>query len=210
MDNTSGRVTWECSHDLANYIQNQVRDSKSSLAGLVNSRPESVSVIELGCGQALPACALLQALDGCNYRGSVSICFQDLDAGTLESVTRPYTTGDIQGFSPDFSNRVSSQYLASSWEDMSIPSGSVDVILSSECIYREDLFASHAQAIDSSLSPIGIALVAGKRYYFGCGGGTIAFSDFLATHYPRLNVELVATFENGMSNTREILAISHS
>jgi hypothetical protein len=109
-----------------------------------------------------------------------------------------------------FRSRIEVSYIAASWEELQVVSQTVDIILSSECIYREDLFTSHSDVIYSCLSREGVAIVAGKRYYFGCGGGTIAFSDFITTRFPQMQASLEETFENGMSNTREIIAVSFS
>ncbi len=82
-----------------------------------------------------------------------------------------------------------------------------DIILSSECIYRSDLFESHAKVIQRCLNEDGLCLIAAKRYYFGCGGGTIDFTDYLEHSDCQLKLELALVLENGKSNTREILEI---
>jgi hypothetical protein len=100
-------------------------------------------------------------------------------------------------------------YLAGSWDNLSgsLSPNTFDIILSSECIYREDLFESFTRMILNSISSGSVSLVAAKRYYFGCGGGTIGYCEYLSQNYPELQVELVHVVEDGMSNTREILSI---
>ncbi|RQX72620.1 putative chromosome 1 ORF-a, related protein, partial [Toxoplasma gondii CAST] len=55
-----------------------------------------------------------------------------------------------------------------------------DWILASECIYRPKLFETLRQLFKTRLKRgSGKAVVAGKRYYFGLGGGTLPFLHFL-------------------------------
>jgi hypothetical protein len=142
------------------------------------------------------------ALNG--YEGSVTVHLQDMDEVTIESVTKPHVENVISTLPEPFGSRINIRYIVSSWE--ALDDVQADIILSSECIYREDLFTAHAGVIERSLPPHGIALLAAKRYYFGCGGGTIEFSEFLASN-TELIADLAEVFENGVSNTREILLV---
>ncbi|KEP63490.1 UNVERIFIED_CONTAM: hypothetical protein HHA_312410 [Hammondia hammondi] len=55
-----------------------------------------------------------------------------------------------------------------------------DWIIASECIYRPKLFETLRQLFKTRLKRgSGKAVVAGKRYYFGLGGGTLPFLHFL-------------------------------
>ena len=168
------------------------------------------SIIELGCGQGLPGCTLIEQLAHLQCKSKVEIVFQDYDQMTIDTVTKPFVGTRLSKLSPSFHSQLTITYIASSWEELKTAT-SFDIILSSECIYREDLFPSFSHILVSSLaSPAGRALVAGKRYYFGCGGGTIEFCEYLTCHYSQLETDLVHTIENGMSNTREILDIHYS
>ena len=150
---------------------------------------------------------LLSDLIASGYQGSVRVILQDMDAVTIESVTRTSAADSMRLLPSDAQSRVSFELVTSPWDEFQLSAGKADVILSSECIYREDLFASHAGVIARCLSQDGIAIVAAKRYYFGCGGGTIDFASFLENSSLGLKSELVQVFENGMSNTREILEV---
>ena len=127
-----------------------------------------------------------------------------MDEETIESVTKPQVEKVVSTIPQPFRSRIDIRYIVSSWK--SLADVQADIILSSECIYREDLFAAHAGVIERSLYPDGIALIAAKRYYFGCGGGTIEFSEFLSSK-TELKADLAEVFENGVSNTREILLV---
>ncbi|CBZ55172.1 Chromosome 1 open reading frame 156, isoform CRA_a, related [Neospora caninum Liverpool] len=63
--------------------------------------------------------------------------------------------------------------------DRSSPHAQFDWIVASECIYRPKLFGTLRQLLKTRLKRSGKALVAGKRYYFGLGGGTLPFLHFL-------------------------------
>lgn len=208
VDAKSGQVAWECSHDLSEYIRKELSVPDSFLSQQLSRHSTSLSILELGCGKGIPGCALLSALDEISYPGLVSMCFQDYDEGTLDSITRPAVETHVDSLSDLFKSRLSTSYVASSWESMTIPPGSMNIILSSECIYRSDLFSSHAAIVSQSMCEDGLSLIAGKRYYFGCGGGTIEFSEYLSSS--NLRADLAQVFDNGFSNTREILLVSKS
>lgn len=181
--------------------------STSTIAALLRCHADSISIAELGCGRALPSISLLSVLDLVGFRGRINLMLQDLGADTIDSVTRPSVEEGITRLSPDFRSRVFIEFVAGAWADMEILPNSFHIVLSSECIYREDLFDSHASIMNRMLAIDGVAILAAKRYYFGCGGGTIEFSEYLNKQFSDLQVDLESTFENGMSNTREIIGI---
>ena len=206
VDKTSGSVSWESSSDLANYLAQSVSDGATRLANVLKTSSNQIVIAELGCGTALPSLRLVTLLYSSGYKGKLTIYFQDLSPETIESVTKPNVLTAFKSLGSDFMERIEPHFVASSWDEFRDVAGRADIVLSSECVYREDLFASHSDVIERILAPQGIALVAAKRYYFGCGGGTIEFADYLAQK-TALKADLAAVFENGMSNTREILAI---
>lgn len=81
-----------------------------------------------------------------------------------------------------------------------------DLVLSAETAYREDTAAALVAAIAATLAPGGIALVATKRYYFGCGGGVAALDAALAA--TALERRVVWSAEDGKSNVRDILELT--
>ena len=56
---------------------------------------------------------------------------------------------------------------------------------------------------------MGQAWIAAKSYYFGVGGGTAAFKTLLATD-GTFNSRLAAVIDDGASNKREILVLTHA
>ena len=200
---------WECSRDLAGYLTDSQSLPSSSVSQLIARNPDQLDIIELGCGRGSPCCSLVRVLRTGGFLGKIHACFQDMDQGTIENVTKPFVFNELADLLHISSPGLEVEFVGTAWDDFAVPSGRYHIVLSSECVYREDLFAPHAKIVEKALSEDGLAFVAAKRYYFGCGGGTIGFSEFLEATFANLQVELVKTIENGMSNTREILSVSH-
>ncbi|CAE8633244.1 unnamed protein product, partial [Polarella glacialis] len=100
------------------------------------------------------------------------------------------------------------RFLAGDWQELlSTLQEKYDIVLAAEAIYKADAYEDLAALLGKCLAaPGGIALFAGKRFYFGCGGGTASFSEFLRQR--NFEVEVAHVIEDGRSNTREILRIS--
>ena len=84
--------------------------------------------------------------------------------------------------------------------------GTFDLILSAETAYREDTTRSLVECIARTLSATGEAVVATKRYYFGCGGGVAALENEIG-RIDRLCCEVVWSAEDGRSNVRDIVRV---
>ena len=74
--------------------------------------------------------------------------------------------------------------------------------LSSETLIEDERTIEKEQVQNQG----GIALIGGKRYYFGTGGGT-GYLMSLLKEDPDLTGDIVATFENCKSNIREIILV---
>ena len=208
MDSKSGQVMWECAQDLSQFLSKAVSDPSSVLFDIIRSCKQHLTIIELGCGFGSPACSLASSVVTSGYSGRVSIMFQDYNQETIDSVTKPNVELNLANLRPDKRERISVDFCACSWDECDL--SEYHIILSSECIYREDLFESFSRVLDKTLYfPNSVCYIAAKRYYFGCGGGTIEFSEFLARTpvCTSWTVNVVHVEENGFSNTREILEI---
>lgn len=80
-----------------------------------------------------------------------------------------------------------------------------DYILSSETIYNPDNYEKFLETIKRKLSPNGTCFVAAKIYYFGVGGGSREFHQYLNSD-GTFNSEVV--FSNKENVKREILKIT--
>ncbi len=196
-------VEWESSKDLYSFIT----AGNGELIQILNKFMDSVQILEVGCGTALPTRGILEILYKSGYGGKITVTLQDYEQRTIDEVSKPSIARFMAALPDEFISRVNILFLASPWESLDIDENAYHLILSSECIYREDLFAALSRVLVSSLHADGLCLVSGKRYYFGCGGGSLEFSLFMESRFPWLSVDLVHTVEDGSSNTREILAI---
>ena len=167
----------------------------------------------MGCGTGDPACSLVSSVLDNGFSRTINVVFQDYSQETIDSVTRPNVESKLGKLPDELKSLIKLHYVSSPWDSFSLEPlelANVQVILSSECVYREDLFDSFSAVLDKALAPSNsVCYIAAKRYYFGCGGGTIAFSEYLSSHpvYCHWRVNVVHVEENGFSNTREILEI---
>ena len=176
-----GRELWECAIDLVEWLA-------------AHRRP-SGTVLELGCGRGLPGL-------WCLKRGAQQVVFSDYDADVLERYTRVdaarvggrsfFYAGDWRG--------LPAALTGEGFEEK------VDLILSAETAYREDTTRSLVECIARTLSATGEAVVATKRYYFGCGGGVAALENEIG-RIDRLCCEVVWSAEDGRSNVRDIVRV---
>ena len=176
-----GRELWECAIDLVEWLA-------------AHRRP-SGTVLELGCGRGLPGL-------WCLKRGAQQVVFSDYDADVLERYTRVDAA------------RVGGQchFYGGDWRGLPAAlrgdgfGTKFDLILSAETAYREDTTHSLVECIAKTLSVKGEAIVATKRYYFGCGGGVAALENEVG-RVDRLCCEVVWSAEDGRSNVRDILRV---
>ena len=178
-----GRELWECAIDLVEWLA-------AHRAGLRLTGPYG-NVLELGCGRGLPGL-------WCLRRGN-DVVFSDYDADVLQRYTR-VDAARVGG---------QSTFYAGDWRGLPAALtdfGKFDLILSAETAYREDTTRSLVECVAKTLSVSGEALVATKRYYFGCGGGVAALENEIG-RVNRLCCEVVWSAEDGRSNVRDILRV---
>ncbi|KAL1917458.1 uncharacterized protein VTP21DRAFT_3851 [Calcarisporiella thermophila] len=172
-----GFKTWECSLDLASYISQN----------LTNTELEHKSILELGCGSALPGIAALLVsptarVDFQDYNDQVLslLTFPNIVLNTVarEHVTenngaielqvdQQYIPGRVRLFAGDWGSLLNTLDLSEETK--------YDLILTSETIYSEESIPKLYSVIKSALKPSGVVLVAAKNIYFGVGGGILAF-----------------------------------
>ncbi|KAF4741521.1 26S proteasome non-ATPase regulatory subunit 6, partial [Perkinsus olseni] len=159
VDLKSGFRVWECSIDLARYV---------------HEHPAPVTkVLELGCGHALPGIAALLDSPTC------TAYLHDLDPSVLQLIT----SQNVSRLPASAAQRT--RYVTGAWGEgltrlLKGDAGLFDLILSSEGIYKQTSFEPLLAMLIDLLDPEnGVALFAGKRLYFGCGGGTAPFMRFI-------------------------------
>uniref|UniRef100_A0A1E1XIP7 protein-histidine N-methyltransferase n=1 Tax=Amblyomma aureolatum TaxID=187763 RepID=A0A1E1XIP7_9ACAR len=152
-----GMKVWECSIDLAEYMENHLNID------------DETKVLELGCGAGLPG--LLACLKG------AAVDFQDYNKQVLELITIPNAFANIGA-------RVNKRcrFFAGDWSNLedNIAPSQYDLILTSETIYSTSSYQSLIAVLKKAVKRSGFVLVAAKTCYFGVGGGTRLFEDALA------------------------------
>jgi len=203
-----GLKVWECSIDLCRYIY------ENYCTSLTCQESKPISVLELGCGHGLPGCLVLKMIP------NATVLFSDFNDFVLKFATIPNVNlncvdnkqiGERGIFVSGDWNKLSNQLLNGSlMEQQQVEDrfcGKFDLVVAAETTYTPKaaeetakLFAAHIK------SPDGVGIIANKRYYFGCGGGSDAFR--YAMRRESLHVETLYEFNDGSSNIRDLLKVS--
>ncbi|CAH1232745.1 histidine protein methyltransferase 1 homolog [Branchiostoma lanceolatum] len=184
-----GMKIWECSVDLVQYLS----EIALSWAGLM--------VLELGCGAGLPGILALT-------KGAERIHFQDYNEEVLQNVTIPNVVLNT-GAGLDAAR---CRFFGGDWggvqelltEESESTNNKYDVILTSETIYNTDSYQKLHDLMKSVLAPHGTVYLAAKTHYFGVGGGTRLFEEFLQKEGV-FQSEVCKVYSEGVN--REILKI---
>ncbi|XP_041479163.1 histidine protein methyltransferase 1 homolog [Lytechinus variegatus] len=155
-----GLKVWECSLDLVQYLQDL---DPASFSGQ--------NILELGCGAGLPGIYSLQK--------GATVHFQDYNEEVLELLTIP----NVQLNTKPEVYKERCLFLSGDWslvQDLLLKGATrYDVILTSETIYSLDSQPRLYNIIRNLLKPNGIVYLAAKTHYFGVGGGTRQFEEFV-------------------------------
>ncbi|CAG8508617.1 hypothetical protein RhiirA5_345317 [Rhizophagus irregularis] len=183
-----GLKTWECSHDLVEFLSKNI----------INLDFEGKKILELGCGSSLPGIYILTT------KNPFRVDFQDYNKQVLKLVTIPnillntllcpktkdFFNGTTEIDVPEYSNLLDqvkkSRFFMGDWSgltdiiNLNSEQEKYDLILSSETIYNTDSLPKLYNVIKYSLKrPSGVALIAAKSIYFGVGGGVLPFRQLI-------------------------------
>lgn len=152
-----GLSVWECGCDLAEFISHKGIDFKGK------------SVIELGCGAGLPGICAMKL-------GAKQVYFQDYNSEVIAYFTIPNvqlnkTTCQCRFFSGDWGEF---QKYARNQAHMRF-----DFILTAETIYNSENYPKLHSLLKTLLKDDGKIFLAAKSHYYGVGGGTALFEDFI-------------------------------
>eukprot|EP00547_Thalassionema_nitzschioides_P013385 CAMPEP_0194262432 /NCGR_PEP_ID=MMETSP0158-20130606/46541_1 /TAXON_ID=33649 /ORGANISM="Thalassionema nitzschioides, Strain L26-B" /LENGTH=357 /DNA_ID=CAMNT_0039002589 /DNA_START=88 /DNA_END=1161 /DNA_ORIENTATION=+ len=223
-----GLKVWECSLDLCRYLLKHLDTIMTATTQPIHY------VAELGCGHGLPGCLVLQhALKNNNNKTKkTKVLFTDFNDFVLRDVTIPniwlnttsmhhFPVGDVAQSvvlgAGDW-NQLSDAILRHQNDNNCAAKNSrFDMLLAAETTYTRETAQATAQLMARHLIPTnGVGLVATKRYYFGCGGGTEAFREAAASQENvivdnnrsyKLDISLVEVYDNGAGNIRELLKV---
>mmetsp|Transcript_9558 Transcript_9558/g.20285 ORF Transcript_9558/g.20285 Transcript_9558/m.20285 type:complete len:267 (-) Transcript_9558:476-1276(-) len=196
IDQLSGLTLWEGAKDLLMFL-NSDRD-------FVDQSVVGRRVIEIGCGLGLPGVVAMR-------KGAQLVDFQDISEAVLRQAAVPHVVSN----SPRAVS-VQPRFIAGTWKDCRnrffAEGTQYDTVICSEGCYKEELYSELVDLLLTVLpSPrlpdvaAGVALFSGKRYYFGCGGGTTSFA--LYAQGRGFETRVVKAIEDGKSNVREIIEL---
>ncbi|CAG9463038.1 unnamed protein product [Pedinophyceae sp. YPF-701] len=206
-----GFKLWECSVDLANVLCERWELAGCGGApGLPRTPSRALagrSVVELGCGHAVPG---ILALLG----GAETVVLQDFNPEVVRALVVPNCEANAARLAAEGAQLPrETRFLSGDWgqlDDLLLrgaTAGGFDLVLASETVYAEAAARRFYRLLTKVLKrPGGEAYVAGKAYYFGVGGGTQAFEE-LVRRGGVLGCEVVWRCDDGRSNVREVLRL---
>lgn len=177
-----GLTMWECGEDLSQYLSSHPIGKTLEL--------KDKDVLELGCGAGLPGiyCCC------CHAR---SVHFQDFNEEVLQLVTHINVRYNV----PE-ENSVQCRYFSGDWASFSQlikkEGQTYDVILTAETIYSPDNYPSLHDVFNVALKHNGVVVLAAKEYYFGVGGSTDGFIEYVESQ-KCFTAETVHTIKAGVS-----------
>ncbi|XVF84561.1 hypothetical protein PTKIN_Ptkin17bG0046800 [Pterospermum kingtungense] len=207
-----GLKLWEGSLDLVKVLRAEVQNGHLSFEGK--------QVLELGCGHGLPG------IFACLEDAAV-VHFQDFNAEVLQCLTIPNVNANLSEKSQR-DPAPEACFFAGDWGEIhqllpharrseTNPNSSsehgqatgYDVILMAETIYSISAQKSLYGLIKKCMShPHGVVYMAGKKHYFGVGGGTRQFLSMLEKDGV-VAATLVTEVADGSSNVREVWKLSY-
>jgi 2-polyprenyl-3-methyl-5-hydroxy-6-metoxy-1,4-benzoquinol methylase len=150
-----GLKVWECTFDMLDFLAKYPVQGKT--------------VMELGCGQGLPAIF-------CAMNGAKKVCMQDYNATVIEKATKTAASINLSE-----QQMQSVDFLSGSWEQLihnPSLSGQFDLIIMCETLYNKEYYPSLINFIKYCASENAIVLIATKTFYYGLGGGFYDFEQF--------------------------------
>ena len=181
-----GIKIWECDQDLLEFLPSVYDDSWKNKI-----------ILDMGCGHGLPGIYLL-------LKGVNEICFQDFNKEVLDNITKNYIYQLKNNFGLNFEKNV--HYIDGDW-GMFHYNKKFDVIISGDTLYNNSNYEKIYNLIKNNLNKDGEAYFASKRFYFGVGGGSSEFRQYI-TDRNDFEISQVKTIKDGINNIRVILKIT--
>ena len=189
-----GFKTWECTRDVVSVMRTLAESQSQS-----QSQSPPRVVMDVGCGAGLAGVYALQRWPHC------SVIFQDLNEEVLQLVTAwnvVLNCGGVEALSR-------CRFVAGPWdavESFGLPRGEVDLVVTADTLYESASHDSLISLIESALrpNPAGVALVAAKRFYFGCSGSVASFREAVAARGAG-TTRVLQSFADGVSNIRDVV-----
>ena len=181
-----GIKIWECDQDLLEFLPSIYNDSW-----------KNKNILDMGCGHGLPGIYLL-------LKGINEICFQDFNKEVLDNITKNYINQLKNNFGLNFEKKVN--YVDGDWGEFQY-NKKFDVIISGDTLYNNSNYEKIYNLMKNNLNKDGEAFFASKRFYFGVGGGSSEFRQYISDRN-EFQIEQVKTIKDGINNIRVILKIT--
>ena len=181
-----GIKIWECDQDLLEFLPSIYNDSW-----------KNKNILDMGCGHGLPGIYLL-------LKGINEICFQDFNKEVLDNITKNYINQLKNNFGLNFEKKVN--YVDGDWGEFQY-NKKFDIIISGDTLYNNSNYEKIYNLIKNNLNKDGEAYFASKRFYFGVGGGSSEFRQYISERN-EFQIEQVKTIKDGINNIRVILKIT--
>ena len=222
-----GLKVWECSIDLVSFMR-----SREGLAVLSSALSPGAadrvppSVLELGCGHALPAVhlyrSILQEAKASGRKEGARLVLSDFNEEVFGSAAVPNLVAAIGGGDHQLAlSFPSTEQQLDGDEDVAVggvrcyygdwhglPSSAHDVVIASETTYSLSSCRSTVQLLAKHLkSTTGVGLVATKRFYFGVGGGAAEFRSLCEGEGLEVDEGATVVVDRGDANIREVIVV---
>ena len=181
-----GIKIWECDEDLLEF-----------LPSIYNDTWKNKIILDMGCGHGLPGIYLL-------LKGIKEICFQDFNKEVLDNITKNYINQLKENHGLNFENEVN--YVSGDWGDF-LYDKKFDIIISGDTLYNNQNYEKIYNLLKNNLSKDGVAYFASKRFYYGVGGGSSEFRQFINDRN-EFEISQVKQIKDGINNIRVILKIN--
>ena len=181
-----GIKIWECDEDLLEFLPSIYNDSW-----------KNKNILDMGCGHGLPGIYLL-------LKGINEICFQDFNKEVLDNITKNYINQLKENLGLNFENKI--KFVDGDW-GMFQYDKKFDIIISGDTLYNNQNYEKIYNLIKNNLNKDGEAYFASKRFYFGVGGGSSEFKQFIIDRN-EFKISQVKQIKDGINNIRVILKIT--
>ncbi|NXN94461.1 MET18 methyltransferase, partial [Rhinopomastus cyanomelas] len=202
-----GLKIWECTFDLIDYLS----EAEIQFA--------NKTVLDLGCGAGLLGIVALKGK-------AEKVHFQDYNSTVIDKITLPNVVANCTNWgsadnrksskpppkrpkkaecSPDLLNKC--RFFSGEWSEVSRlllssnkPFSKYNIILTSETIYNPDYYSALHDTLAQLLDENGRVYLASKVLYFGVGGGTSLFEQFIEDRNV-FRSSIVKTIDKGLQRT---------